>query len=734
MLSEKRNKVLSPIEIELTLDTKFEDVKGSVAYLQKPGPLSVALTACCQIEGFLGYDGEKMNHQFSRPHRILFTRVDKGLPMKTIKSAINNQIVSLEKVISGHKKSLLDFQCKLATLESANEGGKNDSVIRDLNGFIKNSEIQINSEEYRVNVLKKTKELNPSNEFNYQVSVLSPLSLQYRTFPFKPDDLKIFRSYVENNLLTHSYNAIFQNIGYIKWELLPQELIIRDGFVARPEGSYTKGVLGSLRKAIISFNSWCTMCGLSVVRQSDSEKPVFSLGVINNNTRSLKAAIKKLAERLASVGQRVEYSFSEEAGLVSPPISPSVRSFEVPEVDIEKITKPVIGTLNLKDRSPDVNDMAYMCQKVKFHTFKPEGLKRPTNLIFDKTDDYGIKFAHLADLSQVEPKFIEMFQQFDTQAVKLESEEKLFFPLDFTYRSIRSIYMGQGTVVYFGEIAETFEDSVHFESAKLYARHINPRSFLSVASTSKVPLKKEIPPVKEEEKVIPKGKKLPERKEKKTKPRVVIPDSKDQILPEVKSNQKQRQKGASRVEFFGISPDAITRLSQILNLKNDRLPNWVISGYGKYGSLFEKDLKSGKVSKDTFSVWSSSQVKKTATDQAQVEILWSKIKEKFKGIPLVSNPSTPQERSFANELARLKKKFPDWKNKPKLRLKKPRDNNVTIPMDYSKMGRPNPTFNPMMNMSAYPPQSSGFYIDPAFLAQMKQFSDMVKSMSNMFIK
>jgi hypothetical protein len=167
----------------------------------------------------------------------------------------------------------------------------------------------------------------------------------------------------------------------------------------------------------------------------------------------------------------------------------------------------------------------------------------------------------------------------------------------------------------------------------------------------------------EEEQVQPKVKSISSPSKKETAAHRRAKQSKSKMVKDadlnagkstVKKANPIREKNVPRIAAYGISDAEKTELRKALSLTSGvRTPAWAVTGFATNPKNFLKDLKSGKVSKDSFSKWRQEQLR---APKEGPSVTWADTKVKYKGVGLYIKPRTPQEKAFRKAYDQIKKR------------------------------------------------------------------------------
>jgi hypothetical protein len=117
-------------------------------------------------------------------------------------------------------------------------------------------------------------------------------------------------------------------------------------------------------------------------------------------------------------------------------------------------------------------------------------------------------------------------------------------------------------------------------------------------------------------------------------------------------------------------PPTVGTDGTVLTVHQAPTPRWLVEGFALKRDQFLTDVKAGKVTGKSFSVYKRDQAPDPRKDlKAQYAALlgeWSQVRKTYKSVPLVSNPQTELEKALTREYQsvhdRLTRRFPTFKN------------------------------------------------------------------------
>lgn len=715
------------VKVSLSKDYNIDELKRSTCYCSNK-ELSVILTCLSQIEGFLGSEASYETFQIKTPVRILIREnKETGLSPSVFKPFIASKLKDLKSQIEKHELSLEKSKAKAEELQAKLDKG--ESNFRNAHNIalkaIENASNQVVPLKFLCSILDTCiKEYPKFNETSkYELLAISPTLYEWERLKLSTGDAEKALTIFKRLWLLFTPRQVLNGFQKLDWHLCKSGVYDQNGIKPMSSGQYLSQNdpdANHHRKAIVCFNQWAPFFGMAPLRFKDKSADKFSLGVIN----SYPLLVKSFKDVM---------SFILKKGIDIPYV------LDLPKEEEEKT----------ETSSDDDEESSQSDNKL---SLIPEEEFYIESLIPVKTDldsicamVYRVGFWNL----DVSPSWDTKLHKFSEKALNrmsyFQDESRVkssLFPNDWCKYAVSAVRTEDGVVHNASDLRKFLmseeSKSLLVKVSAAYDKWLQQRKVLfleglklSVKSERDVPKVEKLPV-----KTAPKPQTVEPKKKK-----PVIPDDPNQLKPKgktevenpkskVKTSEKkppqkekkgvQRNPGQSRVEFYGISPDDIDQVCSILKITDEkkRIPNWCVTGLGRFGKTFLSDLKAHKVSKNNFSTWVQKNTTVKSSNQTAIELAWSKVRARFKGVPLVSNPSTPTEKAYFAEFKKFNKIYPNWKNKPKVGQGK--RSRLEVPKVPSQFG----------SVSANPVD---LMFGGDFMIKMKAFKDMFQTMQSMFI-
>jgi len=728
MLSEKRKTMKeTTIKVCLSENYKLDELKLSVCY-SKDESMSVILTALAQIEGFAGIDETaRETFDISRPVRLVVRPDVEGIQSSLIVSYFSNKIKESKEKIESHKVAQLKNQERLdlAKAKLAEETEKKVSVVnteatvRVLEKALANSSHQIEPLQFLVDVIERFRKEFPTLPSVGSISIISPVKIAWNRVKLSPINSVKATPLVEK-LFNYSISNILSNLKTNSWYVCLPQAVSNDKITPISKGMYKSQQDVNLKhhkKAIVAYNLWAPFFEMELLRFKSRDPTTLSFGVIRT-VKDLKSAFLDTMDFLKKKNIVINYQLDLQQPEEVVKTSPKPELTEEEEEEEE----------SSDDSSSEQSSSRVISNFISEDDFFLES-KCPKLVTTDSVCAmvYRCGYWNL-DVFPSKDKLGQWTEKAKKRMDSLSSDKSIkssLFPIDWIKSAVIAVKTEDGSF----ENVEAVTKMITAPEFKVLRDQVQvsydkwlKQQNVSFLEAFKMSVKKDTS-VKTP---VPSKPQPKAQEKKKTK---TIKDDPNQLNPKESTGPKkptkapepkpkasvQRKKGQSRVDFFGITSGQIEEVVKILQLESDRLPSWCITGIGRFGKVFISDLKAKKVSKDTFTQWSLQHSLPKKKNQTDVELAWSKVKTRFKGVPLVSNPSTPTERALLAEFKKFCKLYPHWKNKPKLGQGKRLPPEPKVP--YGRV--------------IQDPVSSMF--GGEFMTQLKAFKELFQTMQSVFV-
>jgi hypothetical protein len=701
-----------PVLIDLSQDIKADELSRSICYTPDER-LSQILSAIPQMEGYLGIEGsEKVNTIFNRGQRFICYPHEEGFPAKYVALFFKTQTNLLSEKVVSFKESIAKFSGKINSIKALSEEKQKESLNKDalttFQGQLLDSQRQLELYEYKLTVFKEFKLFNGNLVLDSKIKVelLPGMTISLSHHKMSEKNFEIFSEFIYRHLLNYSFERIKSSLNKITWKVIPLTAYKGDvrNFIQpltsnevkkskSPEIKYQK-------KGISVFNFWAPLFELPRIRFSEKEKVIsesniIDVGTVDSNCFASKLSLiaKELKKRGITLCYKAE--IVEEEDEETDTVSSSGNSSPS---DLEEQVLGEIGlnyeTYNINKL--DINQICYIVARLGYYPMpysncigkdgKGEYIvigqaSNVTNRLLNSIKSFEKKnlllfpheFAHLAALTfkaADDESYVPDFMCTDIGKLDVKSY------LDYTDKDDNLVYRPKVLHACDQLIAQISSGSKDVPPKKEETPEPKSSSDPKVEKPKeekKIKPKEEVPKPTKKEAEEPKPKAKVQKKKKTPQSKKEEASDKDQekkeSSKEPKPSKPKREAGQSRVNFYHIEEADLRKLSLLLHLKDkERLPSWVITGFGRLGESFIKALEEKKVSKDNFSTWLSQNVKLKQKDlsQSEIERQWAEIKKGFKGVALLINPTSKDEKAYLAKYRKFLKENPTWKNKPNL--------------------------------------------------------------------